>query len=95
MRVENKIKCYCVCQRLYLTIKIYSKELNKSSFGSGLMKTNVVQIMTEFIQDELVITNHVGKMHIHNNIAKRAARRNDLNSTYVWNRHLGHIRKKA
>ena len=51
--------------------------------------------MTEFIQDELVIINHGGKMHIHNNNAKSAARQNDLNSTYVWNRHLGHIRKKA
>ena len=40
MRVENKIKCYCVCHRLYLAIKIYSKELNKLLFGSGLIKTN-------------------------------------------------------
>ena len=26
--------------------------------------------MTEFIQDELVIINHAGKMYIHNNNAK-------------------------
>ena len=40
MRVENEIKCYYVHRRLYLAIKIYSKDLNKVLFCSGQIKAN-------------------------------------------------------
>ena len=49
--------------------------------------------MTEFIKDELDIINFVGEIHIHNNNAKRATRLDDLNSTYMWNCHLGHLER--
>ena len=51
--------------------------------------------MTEFVKDELDIINHVGKIHIHNNDAKRPQGEMIWIPTYVWNRRLGHIRKNA